>query len=293
VTDDAATIGGAIATNDSGPLRHRHGTPRDLLIGVHLAIPDGRIVKAGGTVVKNVAGYDLGKLMSGSCGTLAAIVTATFKLAPVPAVSATVVAGFSTAAGVALAADAIGSSQLEPAAFEVRAPSPFQLLIQFASTQEAVDAQVEAARRLMTADSVGVMDGAAERELWRRHARGVWEAPGVVVRASWLPASLEAVLTLVGELSEQTKAEVELVGRAGVGAGVLRIDGEPEALVASVAHLRARSDLVGHVVVLRADADIKRTVDVWGPASDAAPLMASVKRAFDPAGILNAGRGPV
>src|SRR5439155_18468729 len=66
VSFDEATIGGSIAANDSGPLRHRHGTPRDLLIGVHLAMTDGRIVKAGGNVVKNVAGYDLGKLMSGS-----------------------------------------------------------------------------------------------------------------------------------------------------------------------------------------------------------------------------------
>jgi glycolate oxidase FAD binding subunit len=77
---DGATIGGIVATNDSGPLRHRHGTPRDLLIGVTLAMPDGRLVKAGGHVVKNVAGYDLGKLVSGSFGSLAAIVDATFKL---------------------------------------------------------------------------------------------------------------------------------------------------------------------------------------------------------------------
>ena len=69
-----ATIGGIVATNDSGPTRHRFGTPRDLLIGVTLAMTDGRLVKAGGTVVKNVAGYDLGKLVSGSHGTLAAIV---------------------------------------------------------------------------------------------------------------------------------------------------------------------------------------------------------------------------
>ena len=86
---DRATIGGLLATNDSGPLRHRHGTPRDLVIGVTIATTDGVLAKAGGQVVKNVAGYDLSKLMTGSVGSLAAIVSATFKLAPVPAASRT------------------------------------------------------------------------------------------------------------------------------------------------------------------------------------------------------------
>jgi glycolate oxidase FAD binding subunit len=121
VADDDSTIGGAIATNDSGPLRHRHGTPRDLLIGVHLAMTDGRIVKAGGNVVKNVAGYDLGKLLSGSFGSLAAIASVTFKLAPLPAASATAVATLRSPEATARAAAAVRESQLEPAAFEVHA----------------------------------------------------------------------------------------------------------------------------------------------------------------------------
>src|SRR5205823_14395303 len=88
---DRATIGGILATNDSGPLRHRYGTPRDLVIGVQLATTDGVLAKAGGQVVKNVAGYDLSKLVCGSFGSLAAIVSATFKLAPRAAASKTIV----------------------------------------------------------------------------------------------------------------------------------------------------------------------------------------------------------
>lgn len=84
---DGATVGGMVAANETGPMRHRWGAPRDLLIGVTLALTDGRVVKAGGRVVKNVAGYDIGRLMSGSFGSLAAIVDATFKLAPRPASS--------------------------------------------------------------------------------------------------------------------------------------------------------------------------------------------------------------
>src|SRR5204863_193326 len=88
---ERATIGGILATNDSGPLRHRYGTPRDVVIGVQLATTDGVLSKAGGRVVKNVAGYDLSKLVCGSFGSLAAIVSATFKLAPRAAASKTVV----------------------------------------------------------------------------------------------------------------------------------------------------------------------------------------------------------
>ena len=99
-----ATIGGLIATNDAGPLRHRYGTPRDLLIGITLALTDGTLVKSGGHVVKNVAGYDLAKLLSGSHGSLAAIVDATFKLLPIPHTSKTVLASY--ADGDALSADA-------------------------------------------------------------------------------------------------------------------------------------------------------------------------------------------
>ena len=109
---DEATIGGMLATNDAGPHRHRYGTPRDLLIGVTLALTDGRIVKAGGTVVKNVAGYDLGKLVTGSFGSLGAIVDATFKLLPIPQASATLDAAYDD--GEVLARDAmnVATSQL-------------------------------------------------------------------------------------------------------------------------------------------------------------------------------------
>src|SRR5262249_48256512 len=88
---DRATIGGIVATNDSGPRRHRDGAPRDLIIGIEIVLADGTAAKAGGIVVKNVAGYDVSRLMTGSFGSLAVIVGATFKLYPVPPASRTVV----------------------------------------------------------------------------------------------------------------------------------------------------------------------------------------------------------
>ena len=170
---DGATVGGTIATNDSGSLRHRHGTPRDLLIGVHLAMTDGRIVKAGGTVVKNVAGYDLGKLVSGSYGSLAAIVSATFKLAPLPTSSRTLVASFNQPDTAATAALAIASSQLEPTCFDLHGViggpqrARYDLVLCFASTREAIAAQLQQLRNLIAADSLDELTGDLEADVWR------------------------------------------------------------------------------------------------------------------------------
>jgi glycolate oxidase FAD binding subunit len=292
---EEATVGGTVATNESGPLRQRYGTPRDLLIGVRLATTDGRLVKAGGNVVKNVAGYDLGKLISGSCGSLAAIVSATFKLAPLPPSSATLAAAFRDPYRMAQAVSAIGSSQLEPAAFDLRASTsmPCRLLIQFATTLAAVDAQIEEARTLLLADELDVLTGTGEAELWRDHTRRFWESDGAVVRVSWMPAALDAVLALVMDIGRDRARSVELVGRAGVGAGLIRVEGDVATTVRAIERLRDQSDVVGHVVVLRADAAVKDQADVWGPPGDTAALLGAIKRALDPAGILNAGRGPI
>lgn len=291
---DAATVGGLIATNESGPLRQRHGTPRDLLIGIHLATTDGRLVKAGGNVVKNVAGYDLGRLMSGSFGGLAAIVGATFKLSPLPLASATVVAAFSDAAAVANAAAAIGASQLEPHAFDVYVGSAFRrtLLIQFASTQEAVDAQVDGLRRLIAAERFDIVTGAQEAASWRQQTRGVWDAPGAVIKVSWLPASLGALLGLVERIGGAGATATEFVGRASVGAGLLRVDGDVRSQVAAIERLRSDPG-VGHVVVVRGELAVKQQADVWGVPADTVTVLRALKRTFDPAGILNAARGPI
>jgi len=148
---DRATIGGIIATNDAGPMRHRFGTPRDLLIGVTLAMTDGRLVKAGGMVVKNVAGYDLGKLVSGSHGTLAAVVDATFKLLPMPLASTTLVATY--ADGQALAHDVavLHASQVELTSFDISVSTQgrWLLLMRMASGPAAIDAQAAEARRVL------------------------------------------------------------------------------------------------------------------------------------------------
>lgn len=309
---DAATIGGILATNDSGPLRHRYGTPRDLLIGVQLATTDGALAKAGGRVVKNVAGYDLGKLITGSFGSLAAIVTATFKLSPIPAASKTLELKVADPAAVGHLVRSVMASQLEPVAFEIAsrpstlhtqqtqsthiqsfassanfANSALMVLLRFASLPAVVDAQIERARAdlLRWTTAARIVDGDEERTLWRDHAADVWSgrADDAIVRASWLPADIDKVVAAHAG---------ELVGRAGVGAGLIRIAGDVDAQAGEVERLR-RSAVVGNVVIARGLPALKARVDVWGSAGDRQPLFDALKRALDPHDILNAGRGPL
>jgi glycolate oxidase FAD binding subunit len=287
-----ATVGGAIATNESGPLRHRFGTPRDLLIGVTLAMTDGRLVKAGGTVVKNVAGYDLGKLVSGSHGTLAAIVDATFKLLPIPLASTTLVTTY--ADGNALAHDVavLQGSQAELTAFDmcVSDPGRWILLARMASSPAATSALAAEVTRLLSR-APAVISGEEEAAVWAEQMRMPWSEEGTILRFSWLPGSLPTVLASIARLRTHGCRVAIFTARA-TGAGLLRLEGEDQSILAAIADLRGRAE-VGHVVVLRATRGLKEQVDVWGPSSGALDVARMLKRKFDPSDILNAGRGPI
>jgi glycolate oxidase FAD binding subunit len=348
--DDRATIGGLLATNDSGPLRHRYGTPRDLVIGIRIATTDGVLSKAGGQVVKNVAGYDLSKLVTGSFGSLAAIVSATFKLAPLPAASKTMVIGVRDGEALGAVVRTMMSSQLEPVAFELvsrrstqstlssqsnmvsasSAGSALSVVIKFASLPAVVDAQIAQAAVVLKpwATQIDVVDGDAERALWRAHSTGIWDRPGAIVRASWLPANIPSVLAGLKPCAtsegstvtraagqgaaasglaapEAASAEVAVpgaavaqglspafVGRAAIGSGHIRIDGDVDAQAAAISRLRS-SPVLGNVVIVRGDDELKARADVWESHGDRQPLFDALKRALDPRGVLNAGRGPL
>jgi glycolate oxidase FAD binding subunit len=301
---DEATAGGIVATNDCGPARYRNGTPRDLVIGITLALTDGRLIKSGGTVVKNVAGYDLGKLVAGSHGTLAGIVDVTFKLVPIPAASATLMAFYSEPDAAALTRDvtALAASQVEPAAFDVSMTSselaPYKLYLRIATSPAATDAQIAAARALVSGQTqiVPSLPGETiagipvEDAFWRKHAEAPWRGDATV-RFAWLAAKLPQVLALVGEIQHLDEVGASLTARVS-GSGLLRLSAGPKALVAAISRLRASGD-IGNVVVLRAPREVKESIDVWGPPRDSDSVLRSLKQMFDPAGILNANRGPV
>jgi glycolate oxidase FAD binding subunit len=144
------TVGALLAENLSGPLRHRFGAPRDLVLGVTLVLADGTVANAGGKVVKNVAGYDLGRLVCGSHGRLALIARASFRLHPLPKAARTLVAEPDDVAG---AIAALRRSQLEPSALDVLHPGRVAVL--FEGSERAVEAQLAAARALVGGAEAG------------------------------------------------------------------------------------------------------------------------------------------
>ena len=133
--------------------------------------------------------------------------------------------------------------------------------------------------------------------MWDAHATRLWDAPGAIVRASWLPANIaNAIETLENcaphELARLNSCATSLVGRAAIGAGLVRIDGDTASQARVIEQLRA-SSVFGNIVVVRASDALKGLVDVWGTHGDRQPLFDALKRAFDPNGVLNAGRGPL
>lgn len=301
---DRATIGGILATNDSGPLRHRYGTPRDLVIGVRLATTDGALAKAGGQVVKNVAGYDLSKLVCGSFGSLAAIVSATFKLSPLPRASKTIVVEIHDVDTLARIVADVAASQLEPIACDMRVPDVAQLfkrrdrgrdrpalLLRFASVPAAVDAQIDQARGMAARHhcASSIVDGDDERRAWDAQSRRLWDSPGAIVRASWLPANIPMAMA---DLKSCATPETDMIGRAAIGSGLIRINGDVRAQAHAIDALRHAASF-RHVVIVRGSDKLKSLVDVWGPLGDRERLFASLKQALDPRGTLNAGRGPL
>ena len=289
---DRATIGGIVATNDSGPRRHRYGAPRDLVIGITVARTDGRLARSGGIVVKNVAGYDLGRLMTGSHGALALTLDTTFKLVPVAQTSRTVVITPGSLPVLSSVLADIGASQTTPSAVELEMP-PGRLLVRFETSERAVDEQASTLAALAARHGAQweLVQGAGERDIWTAHAARPWNGPGAVVRIGLLPAELVPFVAWLRDAAGRTPWE--LVGRASLGALLLRIEGTDAAQAQIVAQVRARFKAgAGVASVLRAGPELKARVGAWAPVGDALAVMQAIKRRFDPAGILNRGRGP-
>lgn len=277
------TIGGALATNTSGPRRVLAGTPRDLLIGITVVRADGVVAKAGGRVVKNVAGYDLGKLVVGSYGTLAVVVDATFRLHPLPAASRWVGIEVPDAAAAQAAAQAAVHSQVVPAAVEV----------EWSGDTKRVSV-------LLEGRPDGVEGRAAElRELLGRGAADLDRPPAEGSTYPWTEGAGETALKLTCVLSGvgEVLAEAERVGarvRGSAGAGVLYAalpagTAAPDAASATERLRAACSARGGAAVVLDAPTEVKQVVDTWGPVP-ALRLMQRVKGEFDPDRRLAPGR---
>ena len=278
----AATIGGVLATGDSGPLRHRYGAPRDLVLGMTIALPDGTVAQSGGRVIKNVAGYDLAKLFTASFGTLGAIVEAVVRLHPRSQATTTLVARSDDPGALARAALELARAPLELEALDVEwRDGRGAILARFAGST----ARERAERvRLDALRSLPLELDAEDAELWEGQRRGQRSAEGTVVRVSGLPFQLERVLGTADRLS------AFVVGRAALGLSWLTLPATPPAETAAALEDLRRELAPSPCVVLDAPPDVRERVDVWGPID--APLFELTRRLrkrFDPGGVCNRG----
>src|ERR1035438_4139352 len=287
---DQATIGGILATNESGPLRIRFGSLRDLVIGITLALPDGTLAKSGGKVVKNVAGYDLPKLATGSLGTLGIITQAIFRLHPVPRESRTLSFSNTDSGTMNALVLAIQDCNMVPTGVQVRAGSSStpEVNLRFEGTAAGCEAQIEQTLRIAS----GARRIESPADLWNAgSAQWNGDKPSGVCKFSLLPADLGTFLDLIRKASEPLQWRWRLVAQA-VGVGYLRLEGnDTGALLNVLQDLRKNLETRGgSLVILRCPLEIKSKMDVWGSAGDALALMRSIKAQFDPTGVLNLGR---
>ncbi|MFG2057509.1 FAD-binding oxidoreductase [Micromonospora sp. NPDC048930] len=282
------TVGGAVATNTAGPRRLLYGTPRDLLIGVTLVRADGVVAHAGGKVVKNVAGYDLAKLVAGAYGTLGLVTEAAFRLHPLPAAVAYVSRPADEADEAARLAATVRAAQLVPTALEVAAPpdGPATVTVLLEGTPAGVAARADAARRLLGAAAT-VTDQPPDG--WGRLP---WWAGGTGLK---LTAALSGVPRLLADAraaADRHGLPLALRGSAGVGVLYAGLPGtaDPERVAALVDAVRATTTAAGgHTVVVTAPPEVRDRVDLWGPV-DGLALMRRVKQRFDPDARLAPGR---
>ena len=291
---DRATIGGIVAANDSGPRRQRHGAPRDLIIGMTLARADGVLAKSGGIVVKNVAGYDLARLLTGSFGCLGVILNATFKLAPLDDASRTVRVDFSAADQLGPYAAELLAHASTPTALELALP-PATMLVRFESVETVAVEQAEQAAALARSHggSPAVLREEDETAAWRTHETRLFDHQGTILKLVIVPSELSTTLAWLDDAARSRQLGYEMTGRAGLGVLSLRVNGPVSEQASFILALRERLPVGrGSAVLQRSGPELKALVDVWGPVGDGFRVMREVKRRFDPTGTLNPGRGP-
>ena len=285
-----ATVGGILSTNDNGALRLRFGALRDLIIGVTIALPDGTLASSGGKVVKNVAGYDLPKLITGGLGTLGVITRAVFRLHPLPRGSRSFsipAVNLDEAQRLVLS---VQDSKLAHVALQSRFSSdaPPSIDILFEGTEAGIDAQSSQLRALChSAQPSEFFPGVwnARQELWS------FSNPEetAIAKISTLPSDLAHTLELLQRSANSAYLRWKSLMYA-TGLGWLRLKDRPDDLHRTLTTLRADIERMGGFLVLLHRPATLPPFDTWGTPGDSLGLTKAIKHQLDPANTLNPGR---
>jgi glycolate oxidase FAD binding subunit len=270
---DGATVGGLMSTGDAGPGAIVHGSLRDLVIGATLVLADGTVARSGGHVIKNVAGYDLAKLLHGAYGTLAVVAEVVLRLHPLPKAEATLVLPCTVGEAAEHAVRVLGGPY-EPAALEW-VSDPGALLVRVEGTEAALPARLDRLRELL---GPAAAEGAAGDDPWEGHARltrGTLD--DTVLRIGVRPSRLPGLLAALPTRSVA----------AGLGTGVATVVLPPDPDAVAAAHAAVHA--AGGTSVLRSR-PAGSTAAAWGPPPSALAMLRAVKDALDPAGRLGPGR---
>jgi glycolate dehydrogenase FAD-binding subunit len=285
-----ATVGGVLSTNDSGALRLRFGALRDLIIGVTIALPDGTLASSGGKVVKNVAGYDLPKLVTGALGTLAVITRAVFRLHPLPRNTRSFSISARDGAEMQQFVLAVQNSKLAHTSLQSRFADDGQPVtdILFEGTEAGLAAQEVQLRKLSALASISEAPPStwsAREELWA----SAEPATTAIAKISILPATLARTMELVKRASKQHELRWKTLMYA-TGLGWLRLEGKADSLCEALQKVRGELQGQGGSLVALQRPEKMPAFDVWGDPGDALPLMKAVKQQLDPKSSLNPGR---
>jgi glycolate oxidase FAD binding subunit len=315
------TIGGVLATGAAGPLRLRYGTPRDLAIGITVVRADGTVAKSGGKVVKNVAGYDLGKLFAGSYGTLGLIAEAAFRLHPQPAATSFVTLDAAGPAEASAAVAAAAAAPLAPSAVELDRPARGELFRVGVLLEGDADGVAERTARMteLLGSGSAVLAPPAEPvqpvtpaqpvppaspsppPWWGRGAGAATE--GTLIRITFWAAELGRMLAAIDAAASAAGLDPAVGGSAAAGVLYVAVgeEAEPAAAARLVRDLRDAAGrppaaapgegppAQGSAVVLRAPEGVRAAVDVWGPVPGLS-LMRAIKNQFDPGHTMAPGR---
>lgn len=306
-----ATIGGIVAANESGPKRLGYGSARDAVIGLKIAYPDGSIIRAGGKVVKNVAGYDMNKLFIGSMGTLGVITEVTVKLRPLPKYESVILLTFPTCDFHTIRSFTITllDSMMEPAAIELLSPSLcekltgkkyYTLAISFEGIESSVHYQEEFVKSIQPAETeMKILQQEEAEQFWKRFymisPHGRQPPSHNEIEASLKIGVMNLHIINVIKESERLKDIVSLAVQAhgGLGHGLchIHLKGTEEEILLAIKEMRsAVAKLGGYVIVKYLPLAFRKKIDIWGEKPSTFFLLEGIKAKIDPNKILNPKR---